>query len=218
MSSERGALWDLDGVIVDSGPFHFRAWRRIAGLLGRDLAPEEFRASFGLRNEDILRRFFGISDPRRISELARRKEEFFREEIRGKIQPQPGAVELLRLFEDLGFAQALVSSTPRENIDLILSALEIRDFFSAIISGEDVRRGKPDPEGYLLAAQKLGIAPENCVVIEDAVAGVQAARAAGMKCIAVATTYPPEALKDADLVVQTLKEVNSGILKDLFGR
>jgi len=199
-------LWDMDGVLVDTAPFHYQAWRALFAGLGKDLSDEEFRRSFGLRNDDILRVNLGNMPPARLRELGRRKEELFREAIRGKVQPLPGAVTLVRRLRESGTKTAVVSSAPRRNVETLLDALGLSDAFDALVAEEDVERGKPDPQGYLLAADRLGERPEDCVVIEDAPGGVEAAKRAGMRCIGLAAGREPDALACADLVVASLED------------
>lgn len=199
-------LWDLDGVLVDTARYHYQAYRELMAELGRDLPEAEFQPLFGLRNEAILRTLLGELPRERVHELARRKEELYRRAVAGNIRALPGAAELVRRLAERGIPQAVVSSTPRENIDLVLASLGVAGAFRQIVAGEDVRRGKPDPEGFLLAAARLGVEPGGCVVLEDAPQGIEAARAAGMRCIGVATTRPPQALSRADLVVPRLDD------------
>ena len=202
----RAVLWDLDGVLVDTTAFHLQAWREFMGELGRPLSEQDFRRTFGLRNDAILKELLGDLAPAEVERLSRRKEELFRERAKGRITPVPGAVELARRLERQGTRMGLVSSTPRENIHLVLGSLGLMDLFSAVVAEEDVRAGKPDPEGFLLGAERLGVSPQDCVVIEDAPGGVEAAGRAGMRCVGLATTRPREALAEADLVVDSLTE------------
>lgn len=202
----RAVLWDLDGVLVDTTAFHFQAWRELMGELSRPLSEQDFRRTFGLRNDAILKELLGDIAPAEVERLSRRKEELFRGRAKGRITPVPGAVELARRLERRGTRMGLVSSTPRENIELIVGDLGLEGFFQAIVAAEDTERGKPDSEGFLLGAERLGVSPEDCVVIEDAPGGVEAARRAGMRCVGLATTRPREALAEADLVVDSLTE------------
>jgi beta-phosphoglucomutase family hydrolase len=199
-------LWDLDGVLVDTAPVHFLAWRELMAALGRELSEDEFRRGFGLRNDAILRSLLGELPEERVDELSRRKEAMFRDQIRGNVAPIGGAVPLLARLREAGKRTAIVSSTPRENIDVLLHSLGLKVAFDAIVAAEDVTRGKPDPEGYLLAAKSLGVEPQGCVVIEDAPGGVEAAKRAGMKCIGLAAARAPESLARADLVVTSLED------------
>ena len=202
----RALLWDLDGVVVDSGRYHYEAYRELLSKLGRDLEQEAFRDFFGCRNDDIIRSLLGDLSAEQISSLSTEKEEIFRSKIVGRTEALPGALTLMREINVSGKRQAIVSSTPRANLELILDSLGIRSLLQAIVGEEDVILGKPDPQGFLLGAKLLEIQPEECLVLEDAPAGVMAAKRAGMTCIAVATTQHPDSLADADLVVSSLEE------------
>ena len=202
----RAVLWDLDGVLVDSAPFHFQAWRELFASLGRELSEGEFQRTFGLRNDAILRELLGDLPAAEAKRLAARKEELFRRAALGNISSLPGALELLGALREQGLKLALVSSTPYGNIDLILGSLGVEGAFDVIVGEEDVTRGKPDPEGFLLAARRLGVPPDECGVIEDAPAGVEAAKAAGMRCVGVSRGRPRDALAKADVVVESLDD------------
>ena len=216
-SSNKAVIWDMDGVIADTIPFHFKAWQEVLHEQGIDFTQDDFKRVFGMGNDEVIRSILGgdvIKDD--IGNIAQRKEENFRQRIRQNIKVLPGVMELLRLFTRQGFKQALASSAPLENLLLLINTLEIGDFFECIVSEEGVTRGKPDPEVFLTAAKRLGLEPKNCLVIEDAVAGVTAANAAKMKCIAITNTFPKESLKEADLVVNSLEEVDGGTLEKFF--
>ena len=202
----RAVLWDLDGVLVDSAPFHLRAWRELFASIGREFGEADFRRTFGLRNDAILRDLLGDLPPMEAERLAARKEELYRQAARGNIAALPGALALLRSLRERGLRLGLVSSTPRANIELILGSLGVSESFDVILGEEDVTRGKPDPEGFLLAAERLGVPPGECVVIEDAPAGVEAAKGGGMRCVGVYRGRPRESLAKADLLVETLED------------
>jgi len=202
----KAVLWDMDGVLVDTAPFHYRAWRDLFAGLGRDLTEEEFRTTFGLRNDDILRANLGDMPPERLRELGRRKEGLFREAVRDRVRPLPGAAALVRRLRASGVKTAVVSSAPRQNVETLLDALGLSDAFDTLVAEEDVERGKPDPQGYLVAAERLGEAPVECVVVEDAPGGVEAAKRAGTRCIGLAAGREPGALAGADLVVASLED------------
>jgi beta-phosphoglucomutase family hydrolase len=202
----KAVLWDMDGVLVDTAPFHYQAWRELFSGLGHPLSEEEFRSTFGLRNDDILRSVLGGLPAERLRELGRRKEQLFRAAIRGKVQPLPGAVALVRRLRECGLKTAVVSSAPRQNVETLLDALRLADAFDTVVAEEDAARGKPDPQGYLVAAERLRANPEDCVVVEDAPGGVEAAKRAGMRCIGLAAERDPETLMRADLVVASLED------------
>lgn len=211
----QAVIWDLDGVIIDSAEEHKQSWQRLAREEGVQFSDADFWATFGQRNDDILTKQWGIASPEKARELANRKEVYFREFIRDTAAPLPGSLELMRALHDAGFAQALASSTPIENIEVISEALGLKRYLSKFVSGETVPHGKPAPDIFLKAARELGIAPKHCVVIEDAVAGVEAAHAAGMRCIAVAGNRDLPGLRKADLMVKSLTEVNVQTVREL---
>lgn len=200
-------LWDLDGVIVDSGEYHYAAYVAVLAERGVKLDKKRYYASlFGRRNWDILRDVLGDLPDGEIRALAVHKEEKFRELARGHIQALPGAKALLRRAHEAGLRQSIVSSTPRENIELVVDSLGVRDDLDAIVGEEDSERGKPDPQPFTTAAGRLGVPYERCVVLEDAPEGIAAGKSAGMRTIAVTTTRPPERLTEADLVVASLND------------
>jgi beta-phosphoglucomutase len=214
-------IWDVDGTLVDTAELHFQAWSRLAGDVDKPFTRADFAATFGRRNPEIIHQVFGThySDDE-VADLGRRKEEFYRAAARQGVELLPGARALLEGLHAAGFRQAIGSSAPLENLDLILSLTDTRRFFDAIVSAEDTQRGKPDPQVFLVAAAKLGVPPARCVVMEDAVAGVQAARAGGMKCVAVRFVghHPESALAaaGADLVVPSLEQVSVGTVRRLL--
>jgi beta-phosphoglucomutase len=200
-------LWDLDGVIVDSGEYHFAAYVAVLGQRGVQLDKKHYYTSlFGRRNWDILRDVLGDLRDDEIRAIAQQKEEKFRELARGHIQPLPGAKELLRRAHEAGLKQSIVSSTPRENIEMIVDSLGVQDDLDAIVGEEDSERGKPDPQPFTTAADRVGVPCERCVVLEDAPEGIAAGKAAGMRTIGVTTTRPAERLIAADLVVASLED------------
>jgi len=216
-------VWDVDGTLVDTAELHFQAWVELCRELGHDFTRADFAATFGRRNPEIIRHLFGerFSD-REIEQIGEKKEVLYRAAARAGVELLPGARPLLQGLHEAGFRQAIGSSAPRANIDLILELTGSGRFFQAVSSSEDTQRGKPDPQVFLVAARKLGIAPQRCVVIEDAVAGVEAARAGGMKCVAVTFVghHPLEKLKaaGADLVVPTLESVTVQTIRELLGQ
>jgi len=216
-SNIKAVIWDMDGVIADTAPYHFGAWQRVLQKRGVDFTEEDFRRNFGQRDDTIIRNTLGkgISQSK-ISAITEEKERNFRKTVRQSIKPLPGAIKLIKLLTDHEFKMALASSAPIENIRLLTEGLGINNYFQTIISGRDVPEGKPSPQGFLLAAQKLGVEPKNCIVIEDAVAGVTAAKRAGMCCLAITNTHPRTSLIEADLIVDTLEAVNIDDLEELL--
>lgn len=204
-----GALWDLDGTLVDTQENHYTAWRALVREHGRDLTFEQFQPSFGLRNDDVLRRHLGFTgDAAHIAWLSAHKEELFRASLRRDgVKMQPGARELVEHLHALGARQAVASSAPPGNIDLIIRLLGLQDSFDAVVSSEEVTHGKPAPDIFLRAAARLDLPPERAVVLEDAPAGIAAGKAAGSRVIAIASDFPVDTLAAADLVVHSFAEV-----------
>lgn len=200
----RGVIWDMDGVLVDTGEFHFQAWSQALLEHGIPFTRESFRATFGMNNAGILTTLLGQTPaPELLAEISDRKEQLFRQAVRGHAQPLPGVLAWLERLRAAGLRQAIASSAPPANIDALVDELGLRGYFDTIASGFDLP-GKPDPTLFLKVARLIGVVPERCVVVEDAVAGVEAARRAGMKCVAVTTTNPAQALKEADVIVERL--------------
>jgi len=216
-SRAKAVIWDMDGVIADTAPYHFRAWQDVFRRRMVNFTKDDFRHNFGQRNDTIIRNTLGGQIAQsEIEAIAREKEETFRRVIGQDIKPLPGAIKLLKSLREHGFKIALASSAPIENIRLITEGLGIENYFHAIVNGRDVAEGKPSPQGFLLAAQRLEVEPRDCIVIEDAIAGVTACKRAGMHCIAVTNTHPRESLVEADLIVSSLGEVTVDDLESLL--
>jgi len=194
-------LWDLDGTLVDTKDFHRQSWALTAPEFNFDFSTERFERSFGMNNNGVLEVFLGRPvEPELVQAIGERKEILFRELLHGNVQALPGVTGWLERLRGWGARQAVASSAPPANIDVMLGELGIAGTFDAIVSGHALP-SKPDPAVFWQAARRLDLPPSACIVMEDAVAGVQAARRAGMRCIAVASTHPPAALHEADLVV-----------------
>jgi beta-phosphoglucomutase len=204
----QAVIWDMDGVIIDSGEAHRLAWHRMAQEDGLALTDEQFWATFGQRNDEIISSIWGSFPQATWQEMSDRKERYYRDAARTTATALPGAIELLSELHAAGYPQALASSAPVANIELVSEVLGLNRYLDALVSGDNVPRGKPAPDVFLKAAATLGIAPAVCLVIEDAVAGVEAAHAAGMRCIAVAGERDLAGLRAAELMVSSLTEVN----------
>jgi beta-phosphoglucomutase family hydrolase len=202
----RAVLWDMDGTLLDSAEYHWLSWRDTLAVEGFDLTRERFAESFGRRNDATLRAYFGeqfpLTEVDRIGEI---KEARYREMVRTRgIELLPGVERWLARLASDGWRQALASSASLLNIEAVLEVLGIGDRFDAIVSAEDVRNGKPDPEVFLVASARVSASPSRCVVVEDAPAGIEAARLAGMHSIAVQSTHR---VLPADVTVCTLEEL-----------
>lgn len=211
----RAVLWDVDGTLVDSAEYHWLTWHEILLREGYELTRERFAASFGQRNPEALRSFLGpdlpVSEIKRISSA---KEARYRELVQARgVKPLPGVIRWLKHLQTNGWRQAIASSAPLLNIEAIVSALGLGSYFDAIASAEDVERGKPDPQIYLAAASKVRTPPERCIVVEDAPAGIEGARRAGMRSVGVLSTH---SLLKADLVVSSLAELSADAFDKLL--
>ncbi len=197
----------MDGVLVDSADAHFHSWRQLGEEHGVAITRDAFAATFGRQNRDIVPLFFGPGAATRLQTLAGRKEELYREIIRSRVPAVPGAVALVRSLHAAGVHLAIGSSGPLPNVQTVLDGMGIAGLMEVIVSEQDVTRGKPDPQVFALACARLGLAPARCVVIEDAPAGVEAARAAGTRVVAVLMHHPRESLAGADLIVGRLGDL-----------
>jgi beta-phosphoglucomutase len=202
----RAVLWDLDGTLIDSMPYHWEAWNDTLAPLGYHFSAETFKPTIGLRNEEIVRDFLKLDrPPAEIEEIVRLKEERYRTLLleRGPAL-LPGAEHWITELTSNGWRHAIVTSAPRLNVEVVLQATHLEPLIQTIVCAEDVQRGKPDPQPFLLAASRLGVQPDQCVVVEDAPAGLEGACRAGMRTIGVLTTHPH---LEADVVVKTLEDL-----------
>ncbi len=213
-----GVLWDLDGTLIDSVAHHWVAWRDTLGAEGRPVQPGDFASTFGKRNDEILHQLFGRElDAGWIDRVSETKERAYRLRLREQgLEAAPGAFEWLARLHEAGWKQALASSAPRPNIDAVFEALALGRFLDAVVSADEVGRGKPDPAIFLEAARRLGLAPARCVVVEDAPAGLEAARRAGMASIGILSSHHPTL--QADLVVASLDRLPPDAFSGLVAR
>jgi beta-phosphoglucomutase len=212
-------IFDMDGVLIDSYQAHFESWLRLYGDLGMAYSEPDFASDFGRTSRDILRRRFGedfsLDEIRKLDE---RKEALFREVLQNGFPTMDGAVELIDALAADGFLMAVGSSGPPENIALCLDKLGRCEKFTAVVTGADVSRGKPDPQVFELAASRLGVPANSCAVVEDAVHGVEAANRAGMLSIGMTGTVNREQLALAELIVDSLRELSPTRIRELILR
>jgi beta-phosphoglucomutase len=215
MNASKAVLWDMDGTLINSEELHWIAWRDTMAKEGFAITREQFLASFGQRNDSIIPAWLGsAATPERIEKVSTAKEELYRHLLhRDGISAEPGVAAWLHRLHQEGWQQAIATAAPRANIDAVLEALSATHIFQAIVSAEDVHRGKPDPEVYLMAASRVGVPPERCIVVEDAVAGVEGARRGGMRSIGVSHNgvHLP-----ADIVVPSLDVLNADAFEALL--
>jgi len=214
--SLQAVLWDMDGVLVDTYEGHYVSWKQSFKEVDQDFDEETFRRTFGMNNRLIMATVYGRElDDAFIQKVSERKEVIFRRDIKGTVRVFPGVLKWLARFKEMGLHQAVASSAPQANIDALLDELGIRAYFEAEAAGSNLK-GKPDPAVFLLAAQKLGVDPTNCLVIEDSIAGVEAAKRAGAQCVAVLTTNKAEELTKADLIINDLSLLTEEQLISLY--
>jgi len=209
-------IWDMDGVILDSRLAHFKAFRTILEKYEIKVYKERLQRCFGMTNQQIIQLMVDQPISKELTDrIGREKDILFQNIIRDQAVFLPGVKKWMEAFKQNRIPQALASSGSPGNINAILTVLTAKTYFDEIVSGDGLP-GKPDPFVFLKAADCLGTLPLNCLVIEDAVVGVQAAKAAGMKCVAVTTTNPAEKLVDADVVLSNLAELTVDHVQMLF--
>jgi beta-phosphoglucomutase family hydrolase len=209
----RAVLWDLDGTLVDSVDYHWRAWHDTMRAEGFELDYQRFLDSFGQKNDRILTTWLGASvTAETINRVGEAKEALYRDlAVAEGVVPLPGAAEWIERLRAGGWRQAIASSAPAENVRVMLRLLDLAHVFDAIVSAEDVTAGKPDPQVFLAAAAKVQVPSAACVVVEDAAAGVEAARRAGMKCVGVSSTN----VLPADVFVRSLVDLPAETFEQL---
>ncbi len=198
-----GVIWDMDGVLIDSMEIHFNVWQEVFSELGVPFEHKLFNRHFGTTNLETIHTVLGdrLSHQEALA-LAEKRQALFEQEAIHQAQLVPGVKVWLEFFQRNQISQAVASSNAQKFIDVIANHLKISGFFNAIVSAENLA-SKPDPAVFLEAAKRLRVTPSHCLVIEDAVAGVEGARRAGMRCIAVTTTTPSSALSAAGLVISS---------------
>lgn len=205
-----GAIFDWDGVVIDSSRAHERSWELLAAEEKQSLPADHFTRGFGRKNEHIIPHILAwAEDPAEVARLGARKEALYRDIVREEgIEALPGVHELLAFFREREIPCVVGSSTPRINVETIMDVLGVREYFADITAAEDVTHGKPDPEVFLVAAQKINREPAHCIVFEDALHGIEAGRRGGMKVVGVATTHHLEELVGADWRVNRLSDLD----------
>lgn len=214
-----GVIFDWDGVVIDSSRQHEESWDLLAEEEGLSLFEGHFKIGFGKRNEFIIRETLKwTSDPIEVARLGERKEVLYREIIqREGISLLPGVGDFVKSLQTNNVPYAIGTSSPRENIESVLAYLRHMDWFRHIVAAADVEKGKPNPEVFLKAADKLEVTPGQCVVFEDSLSGIEAGKAGGMKVVALTTTNARETLDEspADVIVDSFKEVAIDRLRTL---
>lgn len=211
--SDIAVIFDMDGVLVDNSNHHQQAFKEYFMQFG---GKEFSRDMFGKSNEDILSAMFPDITAEKIKEYADGKEAYYRKIYQPHMKPLNGLIELLKTLKLNGIKTAVGSSAPTANVDFVLDGLNIRQYFDKVVDSSGVNKAKPAPDIYLKAAKLLNISPANCVVFEDAIAGIQAARNAGMKVVGVATTLNLDELNNVDAKVQDFTKVDISFIKNML--
>ena len=213
-----GVIFDIDGVLLDSNPAHFESWRAMAEEDGFDFTPQLFQETFGQRSDAILANHWNrpLSEAE-IIEMVRRKEDLYRESAKKKFPEMPGASAFVRTLAERGFPLSVGSSGPGINVDFVIERLGILPLLKGVISGSDVSRGKPAPDIFLACAQKMGLPPERCCVIDDSASGVRAALDAGMKIVGFFSGgHKPDEYRGVDLLIHSFGELSAERITALF--
>lgn len=207
-------IFDMDGVLADTGPIHFESWVKMGEEIGVKFTREIFKQTFGQQSPVITRKLVGPNiDEKLVEKWANLKEKYYRKLVAEKLKPLPGVIRIINELRSEGFKLAVGSSGPPENVELLLTSLRIKNYFDTIITAAEIKRGKPEPDVFLIIAKILNVNPKNCIVIEDAPVGIEAAKRAGMISIALTTTHNKEALLDAQLIIKDLTEIK---IKDII--
>ncbi|UCG95233.1 MAG: HAD family phosphatase [archaeon] len=216
----KAVIYDMDGLFADSEGLHTVAWDEFLERFGHKITdiPDEIRRGFtGIRIIDgmvQIKEILNLGD--NLEDLYKERERVWIKIVREKLQPMPGAMESLELFRKNGLKTAITSSGSKEYIQTVLDKFYLRKYFDVVVTGDDVKKGKPDPEPYMVTCQKLGLKPEECLVLEDAERGVASAKNAGCKCVAIQNPRTPsQDFSQADLVLDSLEDINMQILKSL---
>lgn len=201
-------IFDMDGTLIDNMQYHTLAWTALLAEYGIRIDPNSFvKQTAGLNNVDILRQFISPDlRPEEITELSLYKERLYRKLYRPHVRGLPGVEKFLQAAGDLGISLGLATAAGSENIDFILSRLGVKHLFTSIVSSEDLLNGKPHPEIFLKTAASLGVPPGRCLVFEDALLGIEAARRAAMQAVLVTTTLSADQIEDRTSIRAVIKD------------
>jgi haloacid dehalogenase superfamily, subfamily IA, variant 3 with third motif having DD or ED len=213
--NEAAVIFDLDGTLIDNNSFHLKAWQQFYKKRNRSLTEEEYKKHFnGKTNVDVLAHVFEMPlSLKDTDKYTNEKEDLYREIYSPYIKPVKGLLNLLHQIQKAGLPMAIATSGIKVNIDYMFEHIPIQHYFNEVIYSKHIKKGKPDPEIYLVTADKLNVAPGKCIVFEDSVAGIQSAKAAGMKVVAITTTHTIEELKIADKLINNYDEIS---VKDIY--
>jgi len=216
----KGIIYDMDDLMVDSDPLHSLAWNETLNKYGYNFSDisEDVRSSFiGRKAVDFSKamvEYFKMDLD--YKSFYQEKYRTFLKLVKERLEPMPGLIKSLTLFKKNNYKIALATSGSKEYVDIVMERFQIRSYFDDIISGDDVKIGKPNPESYLLSSKKLGLKPSECLVLEDATKGIESAKGAGCKCIAIRNPHtPPQDYSKADMILDSLNDITIEIVNSL---
>lgn len=214
MKEHSAAIFDLDGVIIDSGPLHMRAWKDTLEDRGIPFEDAEFRRHFGMRDSEVIPRLLGLIDDTLVNQVLQHKSQVFQSLVRKEGQPVEGLLEYVQHLQERSVRAAVASLATAEEIDVILEAVGLKNYLEVVITREHEMRDKPAPDIFLTAAYRMGVPVQSTAIFEDAISGVEAARSAGARTVvALTTSYSRGELSHADIVVDNFREP---VLLELF--
>lgn len=219
MNQERkyAVIFDMDGVIINSNPFHKIALKEFCKKYGYDLTEEQlFQKIYGRTNKEWITNIFGEISQEQLAMYAEEKEGLFRKIYADAIEALKGIKNFIQILDDNQIPKAIGTSAPRANVDFVLEKTGLGGYFQTILDESHVSKGKPNPEIYLKVAEALAFEPQNCVVFEDSISGVQAGKAAGCKVVGVLTTHSEEELDEADAFIDDFEDLDLNMLDSLF--
>lgn len=211
----KALIFDLDGVIIDSADIDYESWKMLFSEHKLDLTYQDYKKFTGMKGTEIVNNHIKKADDKTLLELQNKKETYFIQLAKERgLEPTEGLRKFLNLAKNT-YDIGLVTAAAKIKVVDVLEMLNIGDYFKAIVTSDEVDKGKPDPEGFLKAAEMLSHKPEECVIFEDGVNGVRAAKNANMKCIAITTTHTKEELSEADLVIDSFKNITQDTIRSL---
>ncbi|HXR83251.1 MAG TPA: HAD family phosphatase [Hanamia sp.] len=205
----KAVIFDMDGTLIDSTRSDFLAWQRLFSYYNKTITYEDYMPMLGIKSAEIVKQYLPVKNDEEVQFALTQKLVFFHEIIsENGIQPVAYADVFLKQIKQLNIPAALATSSRRAKMEMVMEKLNLLIYFDTVVTGGDVKNGKPAPDIFIKASEKLGVPPQDCIVFEDAANGVKAAKNAFMKCVALSSTQSPEELQDADLIIDTFKNLS----------
>ncbi len=205
----KAVIFDMDGTLVDSTKADFLAWQKLFSHYNKELTFSDYIPLLGLKSSDVVKKFLPLKNEEEVQFALTRKLVFFHEIIsENGIYPVPFADVFLKQIKQYNVPLALATSSRRAKMEMVMEQLNLLIYFDTVVTGGDVKNGKPSPDIFLKAAEKLDVVPADCIVFEDAANGVKAAKNAGMKCVALSSHQTIDSLQEADLVIDTFENLS----------